>query len=101
MKEPQLKEEDKVYLLRKNLKNFRLSKKLDHKKVDLFIIKKRKSKINYKLKLLDRIKIHPVFYISLLESADPRIPIFTKKLPKLRHSIKYKVEKIIKYNSKI
>ena len=36
---PQLKERDKVYLLIKNIKSKRLSKKLDYIKVRLFLVK--------------------------------------------------------------
>jgi len=48
-KYPQLKEGDKVYLLIKNIKSKRLSKKLDYIKVGLFSIKKAKGLVNYKL----------------------------------------------------
>jgi len=46
---PQLKEGDKVYLLIKNIKSKRLSKKLDYIKVGPFSIKKTKGLVNYKL----------------------------------------------------
>ena len=68
---PQLKEGDKVYLLTKNMKTKRPSKKLDHVKVGLFLIIKQRGLVNYKLKLPKGTKRHPVFYISLLELADP------------------------------
>ena len=82
------------------MKNSQLSRKLNHKKIDLFIIKK-KSEINCELKSLDRIKIYLVFYILLLESTDLKISIFIKKPPKLAQNNKYKVKKITEYNSKI
>jgi hypothetical protein len=66
---PTLKKGDKVYLLRKNIATKRLSDKLDHKKLGLFKIAKIKSLVNYRLKLLKTIKIHPVFYVSLLKPA--------------------------------
>jgi flagellin-specific chaperone FliS len=72
---PQLKKGDKVYLLIKNLRSKRLSKKLDYIKVRLFLIKEVKGAINYKLNLPINTKIHPVFYISLLKPADPNIPV--------------------------
>jgi len=46
---PQLKEGDKVYLLIKNIKSKRPSKKLDYIKVEPFSIKKAKGLVNYKL----------------------------------------------------
>jgi hypothetical protein len=66
---PTLKEGDKVYLLRKNIATKRPNNKLDHKKLGLFKIAKIKSLVNYRLKLLKTIKIHLVFYMSLLKPA--------------------------------
>ena len=42
---PQLKEEDKVYLLTKNLKTKKASKKLDHVRVGPFFIKQQKGSV--------------------------------------------------------
>ena len=99
-KESQLKKRDKIYLLRKNLRNLQSSRKLDHKKIGLFIIKKRKNKINYELELSKDIRIHPIFYILLLESANPKISAIIKKSSGLIQSNKYKVKIIIKYDPK-
>ena len=41
---------------------------MDFKKLGLFLIKKKINLVNYKLKLLLKIRIYPIFYISLLES---------------------------------
>jgi len=46
---PQLKEGDKVYLLTKNMKSKRPSKKLDYIKVGLFSNKKARGLVNYEL----------------------------------------------------
>ena len=43
-KKSQFKEENKIYFLKKNLGNLRSSRKLNHKKVSLFTIKKKKVK---------------------------------------------------------
>jgi len=59
-----------VYLFTKNLKTRRLSKKLNHVKVESFLIKKTKKSINYELDLLKNVKVFLVFYISLLELVD-------------------------------
>lgn len=64
-----------MYLLTKNLKTRRPSKKLNHVKVGPFKIKKIKSLVNYELNLLLDAKVHPVFHISLLELADPETPL--------------------------
>ncbi len=72
---PQLKKGDKVYLLTKNLKGIRLSRKLDHVKVGPFLVIKEKGPINFELQLLLDAKIHLVFYILILELVDPNTPL--------------------------
>ncbi|CAA77892.1 env homologue [Cladosporium fulvum T-1 virus] len=71
---PLLKEGDKVYLLTKNLKTRRQTKKLDHVKVGPFFIDKVVGPVNYRLRLPPDAKIHPVFHISKLEPADAETP---------------------------
>lgn len=69
---PKLKRGDKVYLLSKNFRRKqgdRPSKKLDFKKVGPFKIKEQIRKVNFRLKLPETMRIHPVFHISLLEPA--------------------------------
>ena len=56
--------------------------------------------MNYELELSKNLRIYPVFYILLLEFADPEIQIVIKKLLGLIYSNKYEVEKIIRYNPK-
>ena len=74
---PQLKERNKVYLLTKNLKKKKgknqYTKKLNYIKIGPFFIKKQKGPVSYKIDLLKRLKIYPVFYISLLELVDQDI----------------------------
>jgi len=60
-----------VYLLTKNLKTRRGTKKLDYVKVGLFLVDKQRGKASYKLRLPKDARIHPVFHILLLEPADP------------------------------
>ena len=81
------------------MENIQLSRKLDYKKINLFVIKMRKSNINYKLKLLNWIKIYPVFHVSLLESADSETQIIVQKSSELLHYNKHKIKKIKEYNS--
>ena len=69
------KEENKIYLFKKNIKIKKLSNKLDYKKLGLFKINKKIRSINYKLKLLRIIKIYPIFHILFLKSIS--IDIFT------------------------
>ena len=49
---PQLKKGDKVYLLTRNLRTKRLSKKLNYIKVGPFLIIEERGPVNYKLDLL-------------------------------------------------
>jgi hypothetical protein len=74
---PQLKKGDKVYLLTKNLKTRKRSRKLDHVKVGPFLIAEQRSAVSYRLQLPKDARIHPVFHISLLEPADPSTPLQT------------------------
>jgi hypothetical protein len=69
------RERDLVYLLRRNIKIIRPSNKLDHKKLGPFKIKRNIKDISYELHFPPTIKIYPIFYIFLLESANPDIPI--------------------------
>ena len=66
----QLKEKDKVYFLTKNLTTKKLNKKLDHTKIESFFIKAVKRSVNYELSLPKNTRIHSIFHINLLKSAD-------------------------------
>jgi hypothetical protein len=72
---PQLKEGDRIYLLTKNLKTRKSSKKLNHVKVGPFLVKKAKRSVNYELDLLKDAKIFSVFHILLLKSIDSTTPL--------------------------
>ncbi len=71
----QLKKKNKIYLLTKNLKIRKKSKKLNHVKIESFFIKEVKKLVNYELDLLKNVKVFLVFHISLLKSVDPSTPI--------------------------
>jgi len=62
-----LKEGDKMWLLYKNFKSRRLSKKLDYVKIGLFKIVVKILEVMYRLDLLVKMKIYPVQYIVMLE----------------------------------
>jgi hypothetical protein len=67
---PCLERGDKAYLILRNLRTSRPSKKLDFKKIRLFRIDEQVSNNNYRLSLLITIRLRTyVFYISLLEPA--------------------------------
>ena len=57
----QLKKRNKVYLLMKNLKTKKSSKKLNNIKIESFYIKNIKKSINYELNLSKNIRIHLIF----------------------------------------
>jgi transposase InsO family protein len=97
---PLLKEGDKVYLLTKNLRTRRPTKKLDKVKVGPFFISKQISPVNYRLALPKDAKIHPVFHISLLEPADPRTPIQKDFHYQADGQDEWEVEKIITHRGK-
>jgi hypothetical protein len=60
---------DFVWLSRKNIKTLRPASKLDFKRLGPFKITQKISDIVFKLQLPEQMKIHPVFHVSLLESA--------------------------------
>ena len=91
---PQLKERDKVYLLIKNIKSKRLSKKLDYVKVGPFLVKQQKGPVNYKLDLPKNTNIHLVFYILLLELADAQTPL--QETFYFENKEEYKVDRILR-----
>jgi hypothetical protein len=73
LEESRFREEDLVYFIRRNIKITRLSDKFNYKKFGLFRVKRNIKNINYKFHFLLTIRIHLVFYISLLELADSDI----------------------------
>ena len=62
-------EENMVYLAIKNIITKRLNKKLDYKYLGLYKVIKRILKNNYQLDLPPKVRIHLIFYISLLKDA--------------------------------
>jgi len=96
-RESTLKKRNKVYLLRQNIKMKRSSNKLNHTKLKLFEILEEKKLINYELNLSASMKIHSVFHISLLKSADLNSSIQTEssKINSKNQNAKYEVENIL------
>ena len=92
-----LKKGDKVYLLRRNIKTKRPTSKLDHIKIGPFSIKKKISDVNYELELPHRMRIHPIFHISLLEPAPPNAKPTTEDI-ETESENEYEVERIIDYD---
>ena len=98
-----LKERDKVYLLWKNIKITRSSRKLNYIKIKSFKIIRNIKNISFELKLLKNIqRKHSVFYISLLESASDSMLLLDKVSDNylIKQEDWYEVKKILK-NKKI
>ncbi len=73
------------------------SNKLNHMKLESFEILEEKRLINYKLNLSASMKIHLVFHIFLLKSADLNTSIQTKssEIDSESQNIEYEVENIL------
>ena len=95
---PQLKEGDKVYLLTKNLKTMRNSRKLDDVKVGPFKVKEQKGPVNFELELPKGAKVHPVFHVSLLEPAHPDTPLQKTLRLEPDGDKLYEIEGLLKYD---
>lgn len=87
-----------MYLLTANLRIKKLSKKLNHVKVGPFLIKKVRESVIYELDLLKNIKIHSVFHIFLLKSANSITSIQKKFHFETQEEDKFEIEKILNYD---
>jgi hypothetical protein len=81
----------------KNLRFKRLSKRLDHVKVGLFLVSKKNGLVTYTLELLTNAKIYPRFYINLLELADKDTPLQRIWRYEIEEDNEFEVEKILDY----
>ena len=90
-----LKEENKVYLLRKNIKTTKLSSKLDYVKIGPFRILRSIKGISFKLDLPSTIRIHPVFHALLLKPADNATPTAVIKLGYIDSQEEWEVEEVL------
>ena len=91
-----LKKGNKVYLLTKNLKTKKASKKLNNVKIESFYVKKVRESKTYELKLSKNIKIFSIFDIFLLESTDPKTLIQETFHFKEEEKEIYTMERILK-----
>ncbi|KAF4333578.1 reverse transcriptase domain protein [Fusarium beomiforme] len=81
-KGPTFSEGDMVYLSTKNIKTDRPSHKLDYKYLGPIKIKRQTGKDRYELDLPPNIRCHPVYHISMLESAADTIHVRTGNEPR-------------------
>jgi hypothetical protein len=86
-----------VYLHTKNLRTKQLSKGLNNIKVRLFLILKQNGLVTYILKLLVDVKIHPRFYVNLLELANLETPLQRTFRYKTKEDNTFEVEEIVVY----
>ena len=84
-----------VYLTTKNITIKRPSKKLDYKYLGPYKVIKRISENNYQLDLPPKVRIHLIFYISLLENAINVEPINTGRNNVKVNEKEYKAEKVL------
>jgi hypothetical protein len=97
IKGPTLKGGDKVYLLRRNIKSNKPTKKLDTVKLGPFKILRQKGPVNYELELLKKMRIFPTFHVSLLEPAtlDATLEQDVRDISEEIQEPIYEVEKIL------
>jgi len=95
----QLKKKNKMYLLTKNLKIRKKSKKLNHVKIESFFIKAVKKSVNYELDLLKNAKVFLIFHISLLKSVDSNTFIQETFHYHSQKKNRFEVEKILEKKS--
>jgi len=88
-----------MYLLTKNLKIRKKSRKLNHVKIESFFIKEVKRSVNYELDLLKNVRVFLVFYISLLKSVDPSTPIQETFHYHSQEKNRFEVERILEKKS--
>ena len=87
-----------VYLFIKNIITKRPNKKLNNKFISPYPIIKKISKNNYQLNLPPKVKIHPIFHISLLKSAVDTIKIHTQTdNVKIKNEQEYEPKKILNF----
>jgi len=91
------KEKNKAYFLRRNIKTKRSSNKLNHMKLESYKILEIKESINYKLNLSASMRIHSIFHICLLKSANANTSIQTEssEIDLKSQNVKYEVEDIL------
>ncbi len=75
----------------------RSSNKLNHTKLESYKILEIKELINYKLNLSTSMRIHSIFHICLLKSADSNTSIQTKssEIDSKSQNVEYEVEDIL------
>ena len=84
-----------VYLITKNIITKKPNKKLDYKYLGPYKVTKKISKNNYQLDLPPKVRIHLIFYISLLEDVINVKLINTGRNNVKVNKKKYKTKKVL------
>ena len=92
-------ERSMVYLAIKNIIIKKLNKKLNYKYLGPYKVIKRISENNYQLDLPPKVRIHLIFYISLLKNAINAKPISTGRNNVKVNEKKYEAEKVLDIRS--
>ena len=84
-----------VYLATKNIIIKKPSKKLNHKYLKLYKVIKKISENNYQLDLPLKVRIYPIFYISLLKDVINVEPISTERDNVKINEKEYEAKKVL------
>ncbi len=88
------KVEERVYLRTNNIHVRQRSKKLNNKSIEPFEVKRNIKGLSYKLDLLKKMRIHPVFHAFMLQCCNQFIPLQAVKTS-VELNEEYKVENIL------
>jgi hypothetical protein len=95
LKGPTFSKGDMVLLATKNINTKRPNKKLDYKYIGPYKILEKISENNYKLELSPKVRLHPIFHISLLEPTEGTIMVKTDNETEVEDLEEYEAERIL------
>jgi hypothetical protein len=95
LKGPTFSEGDMVLLATKNINTKRPNKKLDYKYIGPYKVLEKISENNYKLDLPPKVRLHPIFHISLLEPTEGTIMVKTDNETEVEDLEEYEAERIL------
>jgi len=86
--------EERVYLRTNNIHVKQRSKKLNHKSIEPFKVKRNIKGLSYELDLPEKMQIHSVFHAFMLQCCNQFIPLQAVKTP-VKLNEEYEVENIL------
>jgi len=87
--------EERVYLRTNNIHVKQRSKKLNNKSIKPFKVKRNIKELSYELDLSEKMQIHPVFHVFMLQCCNQFIPLQTVETP-VKPNEEYEVEDILR-----